>query len=190
MTVGSVGSALVWFSERPEFESWPVLVQLSLRDLRQPKVGAFTYPGNLKASHSIGFRPLLKKKEKKCNIMQGTRKKYAEKRNKSNGFFSRIKLLPRALTAVGTGGRGFQPTSAQLVVAVPLKSLCQTVFQTMSGPIQDVIQFAAVTSDGCEQVLIPAHNSAIHASADVTCLPVTSGRDLAATDGRIRAAAR
>ena len=51
VTVGSVGGALVWlsvFPDGPGFDSWPVLVQLSLHDLRQPKVGVFTYPGNLK----------------------------------------------------------------------------------------------------------------------------------------------
>ena len=44
-------------------------MQLSLCDLRQPNVGVFTYPGNLKTSHSIEFRPplLQKKKEKKEN---------------------------------------------------------------------------------------------------------------------------
>ena len=45
VTVGSVGRALVWlsvFPDGPGFDSWPVLVQLSLRNLRQPKVGVYS----------------------------------------------------------------------------------------------------------------------------------------------------
>ena len=46
--------------------SWPVLVQPSPRDPKQPKVDVFTYPGNLKtSSHSIEFRP-QKKTAKIC----------------------------------------------------------------------------------------------------------------------------
>ena len=49
-------------SENPEIEFWPMFVQFSLRDLRQPKVRLFICPGNIKTFRSIEFGPPLFKK--------------------------------------------------------------------------------------------------------------------------------
>ena len=66
VTVGSVDSALVWLSDFRKtrdriLDFWSVLVQLSLRDIGQPQVGVFTYPGNLKTFRSLSFGHLYLK---------------------------------------------------------------------------------------------------------------------------------